>query len=232
MKKLNQLVLGLLAFVFCFSTASCNSDDNDNTALTFMAFVTYSASTPEGSVFTCRENLDEPLVTFTSPIVLDSKNYSTGKRYIIGYSNQSGIRYQSGAINLHAIMEVFNGKVETADVKAVADLTSTPIDVTLLQREGTYINIEATAPIQKDAKQFGLYVIDETKDDEIPQVYVGFQSDNTGGYYRTFYGSISIAELWNKPGCKGINVHFQNNGIKKEFYFERTTSLDPSTPFE
>lgn len=231
MKKLNQLVLGLLAFVFCFSTASCNSDDNSDSSTTFMAFVTYAASNPEGSVFTCRENLDNPLVTFTSTISLKADTYTIGKRYIIAYSNQSNIRYQSGAIDLMAIMEVFNGKVETADVKAVADLTSTPIDVTLLQREGTYINIEATAPIQKDAKQFGLYVIDETKDDEIPQVYVGFQSDNTGGYNRTFYGSISIAELWNKPGCKGINVHFQNNGIKKEIYFERTTSLDP-TPFE
>lgn len=228
MKKLNQLVLGLLAFVFCFSTASCSSDDNSNDPITFMAFVTYASGTPEGSVFTCRENLDSPLVTFTSTISLKADTYTIGKRYIIAYSNQSNIRYQNGAIDLMAIMQIVNNTVEETDYKTIAELTATDINVSLLQREGTYINIEATGFIANEPKKFNLYVNEETIDDEIPQVYIGLESNNSSIYQRTFYGSIDIAELWNRPGCKGITIHYKANGINKEFTFERESTLTPN----
>lgn len=228
MKKLNQLVLGLLAIVFCFSTASCNSDNNNDSSTTFMAFVTYAASNPEGSVFTCRENLDSPLVTFTSTISLKADTYTIGKRYIIAYSNLSNIRYQNGAIDLMAIMQIVNNEVEEADYKTIAELTATDMNVTLLQREGTYINIEATGYVASEPKKFNLYVNEATIDDEIPQVYIGLESDNSSIYQRTFYGSIDIAELWNRPGCKGINVHYKANGVNKEYTFERGSSITPN----
>ncbi len=226
MKKLNQLALGLLAVIFGFGAMSCNDDKVDSQDM-FMAFVTYTSSSDDGSVFTTRENLDQALVTFTSTAVLSEKDYPLGQRYIIGYTNQSGNRYQSGPINLMTVMKIINGKIETATSDAIAKLTETDLNIELLQREGTYLNIQATGPIQIQPKKFGLYVDESTVNDKIPQVYVGFETDNTGGYQRTFFASIDIAQLWNKAGCEGLNIHFQVNGVKKEILFQRTMHVQP-----
>lgn len=226
MKKLNQLALALFAVVLGLGAASCNDNKTDYQEM-FMAFVTYTSSSDNGSVFTTRPNLDETPVTFTSTVVLAEKDYPLGQRYIIGYTNQSGERFQSGPINLMSIMKIINGKVEKATPEAIKDLTSTDVTMDLIQREGTYINFQATGPIQIQPKKFGLYVDENTITDKVPQVYVGFETDNTGGTMRTFFASIDIADIWNLPTCEGINIHFKVNGVDKELLFERKAHITP-----
>lgn len=205
---------------------SCN-DSNDDSVDMFMSFVTYTESTETGSIFTTRQNLDSPLITYTSSIVLKADQYPVGKRYIIGFTNEENKRFVSGPINLAAVMNVINGKIETATPEAIAKLSAGSYHLSLLQREGTYINIEAAAPMQYAPKTFGLYMDENTADNEIPEVYVGYEPDNTGGYERQFYASIDISSVWNKPTCKGIRFHFKNNGMDSEYTFEKNA---PSTP--
>ena len=211
----------MLALTLSTCLVSCNDDDKDDVEM-FMAFVTYAESSKDGSVFTTRPNNDLPLVTFTSGIVLDSKKYSTGKRYIIGYTTPSNKRFESGPISLMTIMNVTNGKAEEATLNAIQGMQNNLLEVSMLQREGQYLNIEATAPIQFQPKTFGIYVDDETIGNARPDIYIGFETDNTGGAYRTFFGSFDLSPIWDLPSCEGVRIHFHSN--REQIYrdFDKT----------
>lgn len=219
MKTIKLMAFGLLA-ALALLTSSCNEKGNPEYTM-FMAFVTYEGSTDAGSKFTTRENGDSPLVTFTSTTVLKEEQYPKGTRYIIGYTNESEQRFQSGPISLMAIIPIANGPVHRATKQSIEAIYTDMVQLTLLQRTGKFINIEAVAPVQFQPKQFGLYVDDTTMGNEIPDVYVGFESDNTGGAQRQFYGSFDISSLWDLPTCKGIKIHYHSNGMEKDFIYEK-----------
>lgn len=212
--------------VIAAAVTSCNSDDGNNDFSMFMSFVTLENSTDTGTKFTTNIGENSELVTFTSSVVLKEEQYPKGKRYIIGYSNEKNERYASGPINLYTIITVANGDVARSTPEAIALLQKDPISVTLLQREGNYINIEANAPVTISPKLFGLYVDENTMNNEYPDVYVGFQTDNTGGVDRQFYGSFSIKSLWESPTCKGIKVHFRSFGVEKEIELKKSESIN------
>lgn len=210
MKKINLSVL-LAAVLAAVLTSACSSKGPD-VSETFMAFATLENTTDKGCTFTTQEGPNTPEVTFTSPVELQNDRYPVGNRYIIGYLNESNERFQSGPITLVMVMDIANGKIESATPEAIKNITEDPLNPTMITRTGKWLNVEAIAPIQISPTQFGLYVDRDTEDNEIPDVYIGFVTDNTGSPTRQFYGSFSLEPLWSKESCRGIRLHIKLNG--------------------
>ncbi|MDE6288629.1 MAG: hypothetical protein K2M00_07590 [Muribaculaceae bacterium] len=210
MKKINLSAL-LTAMLTAVLMSACNGNGTD-VVETFMAFATLENTTDKGCTFTTQEGPNTPVVTFTSPVELKNDRYPVGNRYIIGYTNESNKRFESGPITLALIMDIANGKIESATSEAIKSITADPMNPTMITRTGQWLNIEAIAPIQIAPTQFGLYVDRDTENNEIPDVYIGFVTDNTGSPYRQFYGSFSLEPLWSKESCRGIKLHIKLNG--------------------
>lgn len=221
--KINKLLaLSFAALAMC--TTSClDDDDAPKGDEAFLAFVTFSNSTAEGSTFTTYAEGDNNFVTLTSNYELDTDDYPLGKRYIISYTNASGIRFQSGAITLYGIYNVLNGSVESAPIEEITSLQTDVYYPTLIERSGTYINIEASAEMSEQPQIFNLYVDEATIDSDIPQVYLCFKTDHAAGSMLTMYASLDLSSVWTRSTCKGICLHYYKSGILTSQTFSKQT---------
>ncbi|MGM9859463.1 MAG: hypothetical protein ACI31C_01785 [Muribaculaceae bacterium] len=200
-----------------FLTA-CNDDDEPQTS--FLIFATYSEATSAGSVFTAQRNLDSPLVTYTTSVVLDGEHYKVGNRYIINFTNATNSCYESGPITLLYIVDVCNGSITEASSEEIADVSVDPLEFLMIQREGHYINVQAVAYVNIQPTLFNMYVDRATINNEVPDVYFGFKSDVISSQKQLF-GSFDIASVWDLPTCKGICIHYKANNENKTLTFSK-----------
>lgn len=217
MKKLKFLAFILCVVMMPMLTA-CNDDDEPTPS--FLIFATYSEATSAGSVFTAQRNLDSPLVTYTTSVVLDGEHYKVGNRYIINFTNDTNRCYESGPINLLYIVDVCNGDITEASREEIAEVSVDPLEFLMIQREGHYINVQAVAYVNTQPTLFNMYVDRETVNNEIPDVYFGFKSDVLSSQKQLF-GSFDIASVWDLPTCKGICIHYGANNENKTLTFSK-----------
>ena len=213
MKRLSKLLA--LAILPLLALTGCNNDDPTPTPTIFSVFATLDPTGDNSSVFSVQEKDDSPVITLTSDRKVDTEILPIGNRCIISYANASEKPFVSGAITLYGIQLVANGKVENATEAEIQQLTADPITVRSIGRTGSYINLQCSAPVSLEPKQFGLYVDKASLDTESAKVYVGFRSDAPGTLDdKQFFGSFSIASLLQNPALKQIIIHYQNNGAK------------------
>lgn len=209
--KLLMMVPVLMAAMLC----SCN-DDNDTPIPSgaFTVFATLERLDNTGATFTTQELDDSELVTYVTTQELDSKIYTVGKRYVIVFSNQSGKRFQSGEITLYMAYSVFNGKAESHTAADCEAAFKDPVNLSMIYRTGKWLNVEATAPVGVQPKVFTVYVDQATINNEVPEVYVAFKTDNINGPERTFFGSFDLSPVWNLSTCHGLRVHYFTKGVE------------------
>lgn len=217
MKKLKFLAFILCVVMMPMLTA-CSDDDEPTPS--FLIFATYSEASSAGSVFTAQRNLDSPLVTYTTSVVLDGEHYKVGNRYIINFTNDTNRCYESGPINLLYIVDVCNGDITEASRDEIAEVSVDPLEFLMIQREGHYINVQAVAYVNTQPTLFNMYVDRETVNNEIPDVYFGFKSDVLSSQKQLF-GSFDIASVWDLPTCKGICIHYGANNENKTLTFSK-----------
>ena len=217
MKSISKILLAALIFPLLTLTG-CN-DDNDNAPQgnLFQTFATLTAANDNGSTFSVQEKDDSQPVTLTSVRKLDTKFVTIGDRYVITYSNGTDNPFKAGAIDLFAIQPVSNGKIQEATAEEIKKLTADPISVMFIGRTGTYVNIQAKAPISNKAKLFNLYVDKASLETESAEVYIGFESDHNSASDKQFFGSFDIATVWNNPAIKQVVVHYEKNGSADKF---------------
>lgn len=210
MKKINYLLL-MLAVILGFGLTACNDDDNNNNnGSSYTAFVTLAVCNDNGATFTTTLGDDTKPVAYTTNMRLTGERYKVGQRYIIQFTIDTPVA-MGGAINLLNVYDIFNGDVKSASAAEIKELTTDPIDINMVQRDGDFLNIQATAYAGRDPKTFALYVDEATIDNEMPDVYVGYQIKNGASNAYVLYGSFGISSLWSKPGCKGLNFHYRQN---------------------
>lgn len=209
--KLLMMVPVLMAAMLC----SCN-DDNDTPIPSgaFTVFATLERLDNTGATFTTQELDDSELVTYVTTQELDSKIYTVGKRYVIVFSNQSGKRFQSGEITLYMAYSVFNGKAESHSAADCEAAFKDPVNLSMIYRTGKWLNVEATAPVGVQPKVFTVYVDQATINNDVPEVYVAFKTDNINGPERTFFGSFDLSPVWNLSTCRGLRVHYFTKGVE------------------
>lgn len=214
-KKLLTLALALAALT---GFTACNSDsDSDATDYREVCIdiVTYEGVSSEGSTFTFRKEGDSPLITLTASQSLSSLDFTKGSRILLQYTPHSGQQYLSGAITVLAAANVEGGgaPAETATAEQTRDWASDAVNMSLLMRSGTYLNMQFTAYLGAQTPVVRLVVDEATLDSDYPElhlIYGPYSGLLTKAYY--FTGSWDIAFIWERPTCKGINVQYRNAG--------------------
>ncbi len=232
MKSKLTVWAAMLAVVLCM--ASCSStDEPDNTAY-FLDIVTYEADGANGSTFTFRHQGDSELITLTCPQRLSPADFKVGSRIIINYTPESGKQYVSGPVNLAAAANVEGAgeAVASATTTETNNWVSDELSMLALFRSGEYVNVQFSAALGAQTAKVKLVVDSETLDSETPELHLIY-GPYTGTVDRTyvFYGSWSIADIWNRSTCKGIRVFFNGIGsMGNSVYISKTDSDTPVRP--
>lgn len=224
--KLTTTIYAIILFVIAgVFTTSCSSkttspDTPDNICVDFATFVSTS---DEGSVFTLRKNGDSPLVTLTAAVKVDISQLKPNTRVLIQYLPSGGqAPYESGPITLYGIGFIFTGDVEAQPLATIESWASDVIKLMSMTRSGEYLDIWAQGNYSTNATKFCLVADEATLDDEYPQLYLVFESDNGWGYPHQLYASFTLGNVWDRPTCKGVTVHFHNEDGFKTQTFNKT----------
>ena len=214
MKFINAILAAVLLLPV-FSLTSCNNDDPDDPVFIYNAFVTYEGTEGNIATFTTQEKDDSDLVTFTANI--NAVNLTKGKRYVISYTTDDGSRFKSGPIELYQVLTPYQEAYKEVSLEEIKNLMIGSKTVSCTPgRTGMYINVPALAEFPP--MTFGLYVDKATLANELPDVYIVFETDNTKPTQAgTYLGSFDISKLFENHA--GIRLHYyqQSNDKTTEF---------------
>lgn len=224
----------LILFVLLFATSCLNNSSNNNnmppvdetTMIDIVTFVGNPASNNNNSVFQFQEKNDSRLTTLLAKnITIDTTTTKVNTRMLLYYTPESGMHNIDDLITVKNAYSIHNDSIYTGDINKLPDMEMNPISVDIIQRSGTYINIQCGLTYVVEPLEFKLMVDATTIDNEMPDVYLSYKKDNNKlATYKGFVASIDIANLWNRSSCKGITIHvndsnFGNNKIE----FKKTT---------
>lgn len=228
MKQLSHLLLTLcLSFAFI----ACSNDDSNppfsgDEMFDIVTFVGNPQSNNNKAVFQFQKENDSRLTTLRATNTdLDTAKIKLNTRMLIAYLPESGTHNVDDNITLKGYSVVFNDSIRTGDKNKLPNMEHNPIYVNAIWRSGTYINIHCGLTYSYEPSGFVLLVDNKTIDDPMPNVYLSYKTGSDHeSYYKEFYASIDISNLWNRPTCKGIKLHVNDSNFgKNEIVFEKLT---------
>lgn len=218
--KIFILMMALLTMTF----TSCKDEDEPGTIPSdaMLDMATFVSQDGNGSTFTLQKDGDSPVVTLTARQRLDTDLFTIGNRLLIYYVPESGVAYQSGPAVLYAARQVINGKALTGNSKDYPGWSTEATNLQSIWRTGKYLNIHSLAYYKVNPKRFVLVADETTIDDEYPDLYLIFYSDDqVDGDLNTLYASFDISGVWDSDTCKGVRVHLANSSGENHFTFNK-----------
>lgn len=209
---------------------SCNKD-NDEPGTTDYQYliVTISTLTDTGTTFTYQNGgLTSPVITLTSSQKLNKDSFKEGDRVMIAFTysggNQSVTNPNSGEITLLAIAPVINGDLLTGTANEYNSFSSALVENTYCWMAGPYLNIQTSAVIRYNPKEFRLVMDQSTADQEYPTIYLLFESDDdVNGVAKNLVSSFNLTSFWeNEANYKGFNLRVANLNGQREWTFTRS----------
>lgn len=214
--KVRSILLSFLTILSVLTlTTSCNSNDPAGPGVgdLFFDIATLESATDNGSTFTLRKDGDSPLVTLTSTVPKSQINadyFPVGCRLLIGYLPESGEAYVSGPVTLYILSYVYNGVIQESTAEATTNWNTASQQVNSIWRTGNWLNFHVMcdyASINLKPNKYDLVVDETTLNDEYPKAYVIYEPDTrVNSVTQNFYASFNIAEVWNLPHVKGLQV--------------------------
>ncbi len=235
--NLKTIITTLAASAILFS--SCGDSGSDNSTIIFTDIVTLESIEPALTTFTFREKDNSPEITlvYRDDINknLPQKPFKENTRVAISDTTETNKHSVNSVISLLAATNIYGGGEEVPVVKrqGMSDFDSSPVNLNSLWRTGEYINAIFTAISSPNPKKCVMNVDEETINDEYPKIHIIFQPDESLELKQYgVYMSYSVAELFARPGCKGVEVFFNDpNQKQKSVTFKKTDgSFTPSTP--
>lgn len=212
--RLTQLftLLSIMTVAIC----SCSDDDYNDRAL-LSEIVTATRNTPDGIEFQYRRYGDSPLITLTAD-GFSVKDEFIGKRMLLRYYNKSEIETSPRKIEIAALSAINNDTARIADIDTIA-WNATPIYLNSIWRSGQYINVHLKVMYSATARLFNLTADSATIDSDIPQLYMCHNTFSApDNYMFETYSSYDISNIWNRPTCKGIDIHVNDSNLKTDTY--------------
>lgn len=211
----------LLLFFMLVSLTSCINDDTVDGNITplYTEIVTFDGNTDDTADFSFNKVDDSPVINLVAgrPV---SGDIEPGTRVFLVYQPLSGQgAYESGAIAIRQVSLINNGRIETADIMSLGRWDNDKVYLYSLWRSGDYINIHCRLPYSSEPRRFSLAALDSTVNEEIVDVYLIHElPEPVNSFERAYYASFNIAEIWNRPSCRGIRVHVANSNLEKNIF--------------
>lgn len=211
MKRVKLLCAAAAMSVMTTFTA-CNSD-NEPMPKTFTDFATLTATTYTSMIFEVQKDTEsEPVDLVWNTTSVNPAAYHVGDRFVITYSNESEKQYVAGPIEVYYLIGAFTSDIIKAPAKEIADYVGGDEKVEYYECVGKWLNIQVLARVDSKPKTLALFVDETTVNDPYPNVFLGFESDNSTAYYqRRMFGSYDLTPLFSLSTCKGINFYFNNS---------------------
>ncbi len=213
---MNKTLLNIIAATALFATA-CGSDSDYSDQALLSEIVTVESTGDDGTRFSFRRYGDSPLIIIEDKSLSIKEEY-VGSRMLLRYYLASGEAYAPGDIRAIGLAAINNDTTVVRPVERYG-WDADAVYLNAIWRSGEYINIHLRAVYSDTPRYFCLMVDSLTMDDAVPQVYL---VHNTLGapdnYMSEFYSSVDISNVWNQPGCRGIEVHVNDSNLKKDIY--------------
>lgn len=235
-KKLTTTLLAILfTITLGLGVTSCNKDDNggmpipDNICADFVTFV---STNDQGTVFTFRKSGDSDLITLTAAVKVDTEQIKPGSRVIIQYVPSGGQEvYQSGPITLYGITRILNDGIEEEDMETIASWGHDPINVHTIARSGQYLDLWAEANCGSKPKRFVLVADKATLENEYPELYLIFVTDDDLGRTRQIYASFDLSKVWDLETSLGAKLTYYTGSGTETMTLHKSTRV-PLQPGE
>lgn len=233
MKELLKTLAGAAAGLMALSglTGCVNDDTVDGPVAMPVTEMAVFAGNEEGrAVLLVRETSDAPEAKLRADRALTSDRLKAGDRTLITYTpaNGAGNPYEPGDISLRQALIITNGTVTAAGRKEIEGLMSEGVYVYSMWRMGRYINLHCRLVYSTTPRHFGLMADEATLDSEWPDVYLVHKLEEpTENHDRSYYASYDLGDVWERPTCKGVNIHVNNTNLQQDtFTFEKTNKTE------
>lgn len=235
MKFINKILLAamLIPAALLSSCLGSNEDDPTKKPVQISAFATLTGKSETGMSFTTSEYLGSSTITYTTPLYSQFKG-EIGQRYVIYFTREdnNSTPFVSGPVSLFQINEPFTGTLQYAPLSEISQ--KLPNNAYCLYRHAAldYLDISFYAPIYKQPKTFCAYVDEATADNDYPDVYICYESDDALLSQQTFFGTFNMQSLLEKTTNRGFNLHFRySNGLKyvQKFHKDGSAPDEPVT---
>ena len=233
MKKYIINSLSLIVLLFTTSCLSSNKNNDipvidENTMCDIVTFVGNPASNNSNSVFQFQEKNDARLTTLLAKnIAIDTTTTKVNSRVMIYYVPENGVRYIDDIVSLKNVYKIHNDSVRTGDISRIPDMEANPMFVNIIERSGTYINIQCGLTYIIEPMAFVLMADATTIDSDMPQLYLSYKKSGQGSSFKNFIASIDIANIWNRPSCKGVTIHVNDSNFGNNTIEFKKTTLTP-----
>lgn len=189
-------------------------------------FVTYDGYTDGIAQFIYQPRLDGTPVTLLAHMQ-KSPSITKGRRVLLNYyiTNHSDMP-TSGTqeVKVKGITSIITDTLRLAAKARIDTMASENIRLLSIWRSGQYININAEVLHTGKARWFYLLADKATFSNDVVDCYLIHNTFGAQTYHwRKAYASFYIGAAWNKPSCKAIRIHL-NDEIAPgthEYCFER-----------
>lgn len=217
----------LMMAVACASCQDNETDGNVPPGDSCYDFATYNGNTTHGSEFTLQTGTDSPLITYTSPYVLNRDTaLANGDRMIILYRRSDGaLPYTDGPIDLYGY-RLLDNKPQVI-VHSDTAWASEPIKIVSMARTGRYINAQlqlsgATASTPYTLMMQADYICLAS---EKPVLFITYHPKHPGQNYFTAYASFDIGKSWVLPSVKAVEIRYMTpDGMQSQIFAKEAKS--------
>lgn len=213
--RLHLLLALLLTAAAASLLTACRDDDGPESVVPAVTEIaTFEGNIPgQGATFTFHRVDDSPLVTIHAGVDIDTAKALPGDRAVVRYRPTTGADpYTSGRVNLVGIAPISTDTIRRQPIDNYPEWQRDGIYLHSMWRSGSYINLFCALPYDPSPRTFRLIVDIATVDQPVPQAYLVHILDDPAinTFSRDYYASWWIGPVWDRPSCKGIDIHLSN----------------------
>lgn len=215
MKLLNRFLIAIFATLLAGCVNSNTIDGDIIPVLTDV--VTFDGNIDGCARFSFNMIDDSPTINLVGNKELNDENLAPGRRILLSYQYDNGKEaYQSGNITIRAVSLINNGNVGVLPLDELEGWNDDSVYLYSIWRSGCYINIHCRLIYSTEPRRFALVASESSLDADIINLYLVHDLPTpVNSFDRTYFASFNIADVWNRPRCKGIRIHIANSNLSK-----------------
>lgn len=214
------LLYAIFAALSGMTYVSCSDNNSDPTTdVTVYDIVCLESVAKSGTHFTLTKPAGGDLITYTTPLVMDTTRVKVGDRLMLAYQTLGQPPYRSGAIKPVGYSMVTNDTVRWGYISKVEDWDRDPVYMLSAWMSQDFLNMRARLPYDTEPRLLAVMVDSLTLDNPYPDCYLTHRLANpVETFERAYYISVDMKGLRRLPGCQGFNLILNNSNMDIDRY--------------